>query len=372
MSPVTPADRGVVRWLAPKGLCVLMFALVLLTPSADRAGVWAASSTDAGSGSPCPGEDEDDEECVRGGAYAWPYQEYADRLRSAQEVSPLSSELMGESVNLHDGNTSFTSVDIDVPGNGLPVQLRRRLSITRLGIGEQTFGGFSNWDVDVPYIVVTLPASNGWAGRCSTFFQPPGTANEPLEDFWTGTTVHVPGGIDSELYYLESGSPTLYPSDGQTYRWTTSDYSVFRCENSGSGEAFHMTTPEGTKYTFDTLRSRQVTTLRIPWLTTLGFTNQLRLRRYLLASKVEDRYGNRVEYSYNDRGYPTRIRSLPVGEATIPDRQIDVTYDTNNRVASATAHGRTWTYEYTSGLRYVNLPTDADIPAALRPRWSYE
>jgi RHS repeat-associated protein len=372
MSLVPPADRGVLRWLSLKGLYALVFALALLTPSADRAGAWAASSLDTVSDRQCPGEDENDEECVRRGAYAWPYQEYADRLRSAQEVSPLSSELMGENVNLHDGSTSFTSVDIDVPGNGLPVQLRRRLSVTRLGVGEEIFGGFSNWDVDVPYVVATLPQANSWSGRCSTFFQPPGTPDVPLEDFWSGTTVHVPGGIDSELYYLESGSPTLYPSDGQTYRWTTSDYSVFRCEGSGTSETFHMTTPEGTKYTFDILRSRQVTTLRIPWITTLGFTNQSRLRRYLLASKVEDRYGNRVEYTYNDRGYPTRIRSLPVGEATIPDRQIDIVYDTNNRAISATAHGRTWTYEYTTGLRYVNLPTAADIPTAMRPRWSYE
>ncbi|ANB16711.1 RHS repeat domain-containing protein [Dokdonella koreensis] len=370
-------DR-VLRGLRPSGGLIvavwglLALAVPVLGVAAPPVGPPGADAPSAAvSERECTGDDDDEETCVRGGAYASPFQEYADRLRSAQEVSPLTSELLGDSVNLHDGQTSFTNVDIDVPGNGLPVQLRRRLSITRLGVGEQIFGGFGNWDVDVPYIVATLPASDGWSGRCSTPFKPVVTGDIRLEDFWSGVSVHVPGGIDSELYYLPGSGSTLHPTDGTTYRWTTSDHSVFHCSVGTSGETFHMITPEGTKYTFDTLVSRTITTLRIPWITTYGFTNQTRQRRYLLASKVEDRYGNRVEYSYNGSGYPTLIRSYPVGETTIPDRQIALTY-TDNRVTSATAHGRTWTYEYTSGLRYVYLPTDVDIPTGLRPRWSYE
>jgi RHS repeat-associated protein len=321
-------------------------------------------------------DDDDDDEDDRGTTYTEPHQEYSQRLRSAQEVSALSSDLMGESVNLHDGQTTFNNVDIDVPGTGPAVQLRRRLSITRLGLGEQNFGGFSNWDVDVPYVAATLPTTSAWSGRCSTFFRPAASGDIWLEDFWSGVSVHVPGGIDSELYYLPSSGSSLHPTgDGQTYRWTTSDHSVFRCSGAVGSETFHMITPEGTKYTFDTLVTRQITTLKVHWPTTLGFTTQTRQRAYLLASQVEDRYGNRVEYSYNGNGYPTAIRSYPAGSGSW-DRQIQVFYavvGTETRVASATAHGRTWTYDYgAKGLEYVTPPYDADITTTPKPRWRYQ
>lgn len=59
-----------------------------------------------------------------------PYTEYHKRIRTAESVSPLTSELFGESVNLSSGSTEFVVTDIDVPGNdSLPVRLQRRLSI---------------------------------------------------------------------------------------------------------------------------------------------------------------------------------------------------------------------------------------------------
>src|SRR5690606_30533669 len=74
-----------------------------------------------------------------------------------------------------------------------------------------------------------------------------------------------------------------------------------------------------------------------------------RNRLYLLASRIEDRFGNHVEFEYNANGHPTRIWSND-------GREITLTYS-NGRLATATSHGRTWQYTYThagSGL-YARL-----------------
>jgi RHS repeat-associated protein len=317
---------------------------------------------------------EEEREAIAGGVdVSEAYQEYGQRLRSAQEVSPLSSEVFGESVNLHNGQTSFVNVDIDVPGTGPAVQLRRRLSITRADGVEQVYGGFSNWDIEVPHIAATMTGSvgGGWPNRCSFNTRPTDNAQFDVEEVWSGMTVNIPGGISSELYYLTGGGSTLYPADGQTYRWTTNDHSVFRCEGPSGSETFQMVTPEGTKYTFDVLTQRHLGLLRQSWSTTLGFTTQVRRRVYLLASWVEDRYGNKVQYQYNANGHPTQILGYPAGSGTW-DRKIEIAY-AGNEVTSATAHGRSWTYQYgANGLAYVTPPYDAtDITTTPKPRWAY-
>ena len=74
-----------------------------------------------------------------------------------------------------------------------------------------------------------------------------------------------------------------------------------------------------------------------------------RNRLYLLASKIEDRFGNTVEFQYNANGHPTRIWSND-------EREITLAY-TNGRLATATSHSRSWEYKYThasSGL-YARL-----------------
>jgi hypothetical protein len=74
-----------------------------------------------------------------------PQEDYAKRLRAAELVIPLTSDLFGDSVGLFNGATEFAVVDIDIPGNGgLPVQLRRRFKVESRK--ELSFlGGFGIW-----------------------------------------------------------------------------------------------------------------------------------------------------------------------------------------------------------------------------------
>ena len=74
-------------------------------------------------------------------------QEYAQRIRATQVVSPLTDTLFGDNISLFNGTVSFTATDISLPGNnGLAVELRRNLD-TQEFAGSKALG---DWDLDLP------------------------------------------------------------------------------------------------------------------------------------------------------------------------------------------------------------------------------
>ncbi len=88
--------------------------------------------------------------------------EYHKQLEGVEHISPLEEGLSGESVSLYDGATTFSVVDISVPGNSkLPVQLLRRfpieLQVQSVSTSDTSLHGAGNWDVDVPYMTGTYP-----------------------------------------------------------------------------------------------------------------------------------------------------------------------------------------------------------------------
>ena len=121
--------------------------------------------------------------------------EYRKQVEGAEHIAPLDEGLSGENVSLYDGATTFSVVDIAVPGNStLPVQLLRRLSIElqvqSVNNSDTSLRGAGNWDVDVPYMTATYPvtpsnpATDGWpAQRCSGTSLPPPTFG-PSNTFW--------------------------------------------------------------------------------------------------------------------------------------------------------------------------------------------
>ncbi|HVJ62057.1 MAG TPA: hypothetical protein VM555_05020, partial [Tahibacter sp.] len=325
-----------------------------------------------------------------GSADVPPYVEYDKKLRAAEQLSPLTGEMFGENVSLYTGQTEFRHVDVDLPGNNaLPVQLARRFVVTSLvadqafasndggGVGNP-YGGLANWDIEVPYIWGVFDAQYGWdiphtepdinpvaKPRCSQHFLPKvrTSLGFSIKDVWAGTKVHIPGKGDKELLVLDPAYPPLQaPTDGQTHRWTTSEFDAFTCTPSvsgHSGEGFVMKTPDGTSYTFDVYRERTYAAV------TKGSNRNQRKAVFLLASKVTDRYGNEVNYTYNAYGHPTLIGAND-------GRAISLSYDptTPGRLKTATVsidlpknHLRTWTYAYEKGtldqidrLKSVTLP----------------
>ncbi|WP_457022077.1 RHS repeat protein [Luteimonas sp. A611] len=269
-------------------------------------------------------------------------------------------------MSLYNGATEFTATDIDVPGNSaLPVRLTRRMKVELYPVGSEggpwnsNLKGAGDWDVDVPYIAASIPSS-GWADtRCSVGAIPSATGFESLE-FWQGNTVHVPGESDRSMLLPEAQTPL--PAAGGPYKWTSRERDVFTCipmQSGLSGEGFSMQTVGGLKYTFNVAASRYMGVMKRQ--ISIDATQRVtRTKYYLLASKVEDRFGNFVEYEYNGDGNPEHISSSD-------GRQILLTY-TSGRLSSASAHGRTWIYQYGTGtnanwLATVTLPDGA--------RWQY-
>ena len=278
-----------------------------------------------------------------------PYEEYDKRTKGAQQVSPLTDGLFGDSVNLYNGSTDFSQTDIDLPGNdALPVRLTRRMSIEAIPfrmVADKIYGA-GGWDVDVPYITGMFDGFMKWnvdvsgqeKPRCSYKFFPGTAPSARIGDIFSGYTIHIPGaGDQSMMTIMDANAPQ--PADGQVHNWTTRDLAAFGCtsatKNGYPGEGFVMTTADGIKYTFD------VALEKYPGPINSMGKSRVRVRIYLLASKIEDRYGHKVEYQYDGAGHPTRIQASD-------GRLITLTYS-NGQLATATANGRTWTYQYTDG-----------------------
>lgn len=290
-----------------------------------------------------------------------PYEEFGKHLRAAQEVTPLKSDLFGDQVSLYNGATEFDVTDIDLPGNSsLPVQLRRRLVIDDRRIDPGRIKGMGDWDVDVPYIEGVFTQQDGWVvadgsgnrstARCSIPALPyvtyPGWTNSDAffaEQLWDGNQVHIPGDIDEEmLKNTEAKLPAV--TDGRSYPWVTKSYYRFGCLASTygmAGESFYALSPNGEKYTFNWAVQRVAPPIRFHTtdLNAPLFGGYTRFRIFLLATRVEDRFGNWVTYTYND-DHLVKI-------AANDGREIDITWS-GNTVTHATAGNRTWSYGYNS------------------------
>jgi RHS repeat-associated protein len=284
-----------------------------------------------------------------------PYQEYDKRVKASQTVSPLASNLFGENVSLYNGSTEFRATDVEIPGNdALPVRLARRFKIeSRKGMGY--LGGFGQWDIEVPYMHGIFQDHIGWSsnvgGRCSAGVEPRISSYwYELDEIWAGaSSMHIPGEGDQEL--LKNNSPkSPAVTDGQTYPWVTSgDYRI-RCLSSTAngypGEGFVAVSPSGVKYYFNHGVELRAPTLGKP---TADLSKTVyRKRVLLLATRVEDRFGNSVTYTYSG----SRLTSITSSDG----RQITLAYDpSHGSVASVTTgDGRSWTYQY-SGSTLIGV-----------------
>lgn len=288
-----------------------------------------------------------------------PYVEHEKRLRSAQEVAPLKSELFGDNISLYNGSVEFAVTDIDLPGNNaLSVQLRRRFKVESMKEVEP-LGGFGVWDLDVPYMYGTFDAlykwntsGNGVTGRCSQNWLPEVHSPFTLREVWHGNMMHMPGGGDVEV--LVSNLPA--PSDGHTYTRAASSFYRFRCKattaNGYPGEGFIAVDTSGTKYTFDVGAERGAGVMKMPGAALA------RTKVFLLASRVEDRFGNWVNYTYSG----DKLMAITASDG----RSITLVWS-GNTIIKASANGRDWNYAYTGGTGAIGLSRFAWLSTVTLP-----
>ncbi|HET6725245.1 MAG TPA: hypothetical protein VFH85_04500 [Gammaproteobacteria bacterium] len=292
-------------------------------------------------------------------------------------LAPVGSNPVGGHVDLASGQLSIREVDVSIPGNSeLPVEFARTFSPDGhavLPLQKTNNGELHDWRIDVPKIYAVLATQNKWPNnRCSGFGPPPyATSDEhggfvefEPSSYWHGYYVHLPRKGTQQL--LRAEHDVLTPGDIGQYPIVTNNYWAVECRNIGGvdangepddtpGEGFTLHTPDGLTYYFDHMRTEHQPALQHNY--DHAFENIIYRARYvMLASRVEDTFGNWVKYKYNSFGELTSIQAND-------GRLISVSYNGQGRVGSVTANGKTWTYSYftdAAGHRHLQRVTLPD------------
>ncbi|HEY9469988.1 MAG TPA: hypothetical protein VIQ76_10290, partial [Propionibacteriaceae bacterium] len=327
-----------------------------------------------------------------------PEDEYKKLIRVSEDIQPLGENPFGENISLYNGSLSFEQTDISLAGNGPLLQLSRSFHPREAKESESIDGAFSDWDMEVPRITtMTAYQANvmGWlvnagnkTARCSLFNVPPtvaaqsgGSDWEP-HSWWAGYQLVVPGQGSQDLLRRASQNTLSPQMSGMSFPIVTKNHWMVGClpatDGSDVGEAFFAVSPDGTKYWFNHMVYRWAPTmerplgsspagLRVGKVQSLFATSDRLMRRQasLLVTRIEDRFGNALTYSYNG----SNLTAITASDG----RQLSLTYVTGtSRVSTATlqpASGtpRTWTYQYATSLYHAL--TKVVLPD--RSAWSY-
>lgn len=320
------------------------------------------------------------------------FEEYGRRVKVAQDIAPLGIDMFGDSVNYYNGSLSFSVSDLDIPGNdALPVRVGRTRSAA--DSDEKlpgTNGAFGDWELDVPYMKGLFTAANGWqvdgvaspTNRCSYGnLRPKGVTVSGFtwrsEMFWHGDTLYVPGAGGQAIL---QGNTLPQPADGLS-KFATSRAWQVRCgvtvanPGSFSGEGFVVLSPDGTKYTFNQMTSREAKQVwiangKVPYGSGLSYHALDRVEVRIYPTRVEDRFGNWVQYTWSGSQISQitsrdgRAVSFCYTSDSARIRAVAAGVVTFNSSCAPTSSGtttdplRVWTYDYSSGgyLSIVTLP----------------
>jgi len=319
-----------------------------------------------------------------------PWEELDKRVNASENIAPAGNDLLGDKIGLEYGDLSFSNTDVSLPGNNaLPVAITRTLSVgNRRGYHNDSMA--ADWEIDLPSISgVYGPnwiARLGSTNRCSVstpdqvypFTSISGVADFDPYKFWHGLTLNIPSG-GGELLLKNSASP-VPTTPGVTYYWVTNGLTAVSCLPSianntgtnGNGEGFLALTADGTKYWFNWMAQYYEPILKETTGTgTQKTTITLNRRRNVLyATRVEDRFGNYVTYTYtNTATQPGKLTRIQASDG----RQIDITYNTSGQISGFSDGTRNWTYQYGN----VSTPdgTYKTLTAVVLPdqsRWTFD
>jgi RHS repeat-associated protein len=304
-------------------------------------------------------------------------EDYAKVVRGRELVEPLTDSSFGDQVGLYDGSMRFAVTDVSVPGNNaLPVAFSRTWDLQNHGLSQQVV---ADWVIDVPNLNGIFAGGNGWpAQRCTQAAAPPTiTSGSPpnylvlqSRQYWNGYRLEVPGSTDG-MMLAKTGDPKLrLPSAalGASSPWTTKDGWHFACLPSvqrGQGEGFIGFSPDGKKYTFDWIvEDTHRAIAKRGFQPDFYFIVQRKLVR-IYATKVEDRFGNWVQYEWSG----DRLQRIYSKDG----RQISFAYDTAQRLSTVSANGRVWQYRYQPyGIPQVDSHYLSEVILPDGSSWRYD
>jgi hypothetical protein len=291
-----------------------------------------------------------------------PRQLYKNEIQRLSAIPALTEQDLGANVSLYDGGVEFRLVDIDIKGNSaLPVRLVRYLrpspqyhvDVADSGRYEHRPGprifGINSWQFEVPYITMTAAKYIGWQNDTQRCNRPNPAAKPPkfsLREVWNGHHIFIPG-VGSQLLHADDAYTERfpYPADGNTYRWLTRDFHRLTClpntANNYPGEGFLAVSTDGTKYFFNWAYESPAGTLHRKNDQSYAEPNDVSritqdlIHVTLLATRMEDRFGNWVSFSYTSNNDLNRIESND-------GRYIQINPTPSG--LSVTSSAGTWTY----------------------------
>ncbi|MGN6227484.1 MAG: RHS repeat domain-containing protein, partial [Dyella sp.] len=346
---------------------------------------------------------------------ATPEDEYKKLIRVSEDIQPLGEHPFGESISLYDGTLSFQQTDVSSRGSGPLLQLVRQFRIEGIDESEARADyAFGDWDLVIPHIETltangfyassgTWHVADGWEvnavnplARCSSFAQPLTISTQPGDpamvpwqpsQWWRGYRLVVPGaGSQDMLRNPDAATKAAYPA-------VTKDHWRFSClantANGQPGEGFQAQAPDGTKYWFNELVYRYARSMSrslyddglgsirrdqsddfvatlvsllsgsgvahaAPTVNVLG-----RRLAWMMVTRIEDRFGNSLVFSYSADGLLTGITASD-------GRALSITYISGTpRIQSVTLQpssgaARTWTYGYSSDGKSLVSVTQPD------------
>ncbi|MEJ7804686.1 MAG: hypothetical protein WKG03_02030, partial [Telluria sp.] len=303
--------------------------------------------------------------------------------------------------------------------NALPVAVGRRLTAGRRGILKRAFGRWELDIPHLHGIFAAGNLGKGWNAadssnnRCSQFGAPaPAEGLSHMSswwptEFWQGNHVYIPGVGDKQLLSRDVSTNPYAPGPQVVDGVTVSNFPVlaagqwaFGCLPSLAndttagktrGEGFLAVSPDGTRYKFDWMVSYPTVSLHkadggfatmkapsadtdsadkhtpkpkekkggsetpSPMLAPNGGAILPTAEIWLLPTKVIDRFGNTVTYTYNP-ARPANLKKI----ASSDGRVIDITYvidasGETNLIETVTDGSRTWRYAYHTIEGIVNL-----------------
>ncbi len=284
-------------------------------------------------------------------------------LKSAQTISPGGDTPFGERINLYTGELSFNQVDLSYDGTGPTIVLARTTSTSQedRSLDPPAFG---SWDLSIPRIETLLrigrtdyrwgASENGYA-RC-TQFAPPSLG---YTDQWHGMDLVTEDGDRHPLLKRDTTKYNAKPTvviEGQSIVFTavTLDNWQIGClpETANAdipgatiavGEAFLVVSPNGTKYWMNYLRAKRAENVDV-YDPVSGRELVRRQFATMYATKVEDRFGNYVEYHYT--GDQLTSITASDGRSVTIDWRSDAPLIDSITQQEGSAHQRTWQYTY--------------------------
>jgi YD repeat-containing protein len=281
---------------------------------------------------------------------------------------------VGELFNPLTGELMLNHLDAALPGAGPDMGLVRQWVPGSSRRFWWRPGAFADWSLELPRITtlsLKYPDGHGWRvpgndpfARCSAFAAPPSaSANAPRGNegsaldpsaidpnvWWQGYQLIVPGAGEQEVLKRSASNrllPQMQRPDGTAMNFplvTVKQWQIDcigKTANGEPGDAFIAVSPGGIKYTFDHMVYRWAPATNLERLGVL-----LRDQVSLLATRVEDRFGNVLTYSYDG----DRL----TGVTRNSEAQIDIAYrsDAPSLIDKVTlrpdaSSPRVWSYHY--------------------------